>query len=197
MVLVNSWWHRVSIFQQQFLNQICTYWTKHSKQQKGGLSQCWFLVLWGFLAAGREKNKKTYLTEAPSCSAPFSILNIVSVNRWRREAIPPRNIILSIVYHVSYHIISQYIIFCSAPFLFLNIVSVNRWRTTAGERLFHREILMTGHNNDLDQRTEVRFVSIYKIYCKGECRPFIVDNICLSFFSTEKGWTSIILLKVF
>ena len=96
---------------------------------------------------------------------------------------------------ISYNISIYHILLSS--FSILNIVSANRWRTTAGERLFQREILTTGDNNGLDQRTEVRFVSIYKIYCKGECRPFIVDNICLSFFSTEKGWTSIILLKVF
>ena len=114
----------------------------------------------------------------------FSILNIVSVNRWWRIAIPPIKIIFSIVYHI---IVSQYIIFSQLFFYFEYCLSQpladNCWR----ERLFHREILTTGDNNGQDQPSGERFASIYKIYCKDDCRPFIVDNFCLSFFYRKKG----------
>ena len=113
----------------------------------------------------------------------FSILNIVSVNRWWRIAIPPIKIIFSIVYHI---IVSQYIIFSQLFFYFEYCLSQpladNCWR----ERLFHREILTTGDNNGQDQPSGERFASIYKIYCKDDCRPFNVDKICLFFFQQKR-----------
>ena len=86
---------------------------------------------------------------------------------------------------ISYNISIYHILLSS--FSILNIVSANRWRTTAVERLFQREILTTGDNNGQDQPSEVRFASIYKIYCKDDCRPFMLDNIRLFFFQQKKG----------
>ena len=82
-----------------------------------------------------KKNKKNVLDWGPFMLSSFSILNIVSVNRWRRIAIPPRKIILSIVYHI---IISQYIIFSQLFFYFEYCLSQpvadNCWREVVPQR---------------------------------------------------------------